>query len=303
MKKIFLFVVCLTIIFLNYSISQAQTNNWIRVSSDDGEFSIEVPAQYNFGFDKDGFWASKNQKNFQLQNMYLLNAFADGALLSFERYESKKGGLDALYQYEERSAKYENIKFSEIKSNGTVVRQTITQTDKSYCLRQYFNSKSHIYILTVAAKDNVNPTMKRFLDSLVFKPDTKDKPATNSALFSSLKVTSIEITQAASNGKDTKIPSTNPSASENLEPLIVVKKPTNAYTDVARMKNIQGIIQIRATFSENGFVPKMEIIKSLPEGLLRQAVFALLRLKFLPQMKDGKPESATKVIEYRFSIY
>ena len=303
MKKILLFVVCFAIIFLNYSISSAQIKNWIRVGSDDGEFSIEVPAKYNFGYDKDGFSESKDRNNFQLQNMYLLNAFADGALLSFERYESKKGGLDALYQYEERRAKYENINFSKIKSNGTVVRQTITKTDKFYCLRQYFNSKSYIYVLTVAAKDSTNPTMKRFLDSLVFKPNTKDKPDTNSILFSSLKVTPVEITQAAPNEKDTKASSPNLAVSEGLEPLIVVKKPTPAYIDVARRKNVQGTIQIRATFSDDGFIPKMEIIQSLPEGLLRQTIFALLRLKFLPQMKDGKPESIKKIVEYSFSIY
>lgn len=303
MKKIFLFIVCLAIILFTNTISQAQTNSWIRVSSDDGEFSIKVPAKYNFFYDKVGVFTSKDRNNYQLQNMYLLNAFADGALLSFERYESKKGGLDALYQQEERNAKYENIKFSEIKSSGTIIRQTITKTDKSYCLRQYFNSKSHIYVLTVASKDSANPTMKRFLDSLVFKPDTKEKPDTNSILFSSLKVTPVTISQADSNGKDTKASPPNLAGSQGLEPLVVVKKPNASYIDSARMKNIQGVIQVRATLNEDGFIPKMEIIKSLPEGLLRQALFAMLRIKFLPQMKDGKSESVTKVFEYRFSIY
>lgn len=303
MKKIFLFIVCLTIIFLNYSILQAQTNNWIRVSSDNGEFSMEVPAKYNFFYDKDGFWTSKDRNNFQLQNVYLLNAFTDGALLSFESYESKKGGLDALYQQEEWSAKYENIKFSVIKTNGTIIRQTITKTDKFYCLRQYFNSKSHIYVLTVASKDSVNPTMKRFLDSLVFKPDTKESPDAKSIVFSSLKATPVIISQAVSNGKDRQVSSSNLADSKGLEPIIVVKKPASSYVDSARMKNIQGTIQIRASFSENGSISKMEIIKSLPEGLLRQAVFALFRVKFLPQMKDGNPESVTKVVEYNFSIY
>jgi hypothetical protein len=303
MKKIFLFIVCLTIIFLNYFVSQAQTNNWTRVSSDDGEFSIEVPAKYNFFYDKDGFRNSKETNNYKLQNMYLLNSIEDGALLSFESYESKKGGLDALYEGDKRHPQNVNVNFSEIKSNGTTIRQITTTTDKSYCLRQYFNSKSHIYVLTVASKNSANPTMKRFLDSLVFKPDTKEKPDTNSALFSSLKVTTIKISQAASNGKDTKVSLPDLPAAEGVEPLILIKKPIPAYTDVARMNQIQGTIQIRATFSEDGFIPKMEIIKSLPEGLLRQAIFALLRVKFLPQTKDGKVETVTKVLEYNFSIY
>jgi hypothetical protein len=303
MNKLFLFFVCFAVILFTNTISQAQTNDWVRVSSDDGEFSIEVPAKYNFFYDKVGVFTSKDRNNYKLQNMYLLNAFADGALLSFERYESKKGGLDALYQQEEWSAKSQNIEFSEIKTNGTITRQTITKTDKSYCLRYYFNSKSHIYVLTVASKDSANPTIKRFLDSLVFKPDSKEKPDTNSILFSNLKVTPVIISQTVSDEKDTKTPSPNLADSQGKESLIVIKKPTAGYTDSARMKQIQGAIQVRAAFNENGFTPKMEVIKSLPEGLLRQALFAILRIKFLPQIKDGKPESVTKIVEYRFSIY
>jgi hypothetical protein len=243
MKNIFLIVVCLTVILLSYSISQAQTSDWVRVSSDDGEFSIEIPAKYNFFYDKNGFWDSKNQNNYQLREMYLLNAYYDSALLSFERYESKKGGLDALYQDEEWSAKTVDIKFSEVKRNGTVFKQTITKTDKSYCLKQFFHSKSHIYVLTAASRNSLNSTMRRFLDSLVFKPDTKEKPNTNSTLFSSLKVTLIILDEIGSNGKPTSVSSPDLTDSAGIEPLVVVKRPKPAYTDSARRKNIQGTIQ------------------------------------------------------------
>jgi len=85
--------------------------------------------------------------------------------------------------------------------------------------------------------------------------------------------------------------------------MTILIKPTPSYINSARMKGEKGTIQIRATFSEQGRIAKIAFLKTLKEGLVRQAVFAALRIKFLPAEKQGQPETVTKIIEYSFDIY
>ena len=117
MKKITLIFASLifAISFLSFTIfaQETQTSEWIRVHSDDGEFSIEVPAKHDYFYDKDGFLTSHNRNSYNLQEMNMLNAYHENTLLSFERYKVKKGGLEALYEMGKRFPK--DIKTSSAK--------------------------------------------------------------------------------------------------------------------------------------------------------------------------------------------
>jgi len=284
---------------------EKQPDEWIRVHSNDAEFSIEVPVEYDYFYDENGFLKAERSSSYKLQKMSMLNAYHAKTLLSFERYKAKKGGLEAIYDEDKRFPK--EIKTSGFNRNGTAIKQITTNTDEYYCVRQYFHSKSNIYILTVATRNGENATMKRFLDSLIFKPATKEKPEAGSILFSALKATPVNLVTAKKAEDTDKKDETNKSPTDrgkdDTSKLVVVKKPKPTYVDTARMKAIQGTIRLRTTFGENGFIPEIEIIKSLPEGLLRQAIFAALRIKFLPEEKKAKPVSLSKTIEYSFAIY
>ena len=78
--------------FISTTFAQEKPTEWIRVQSNNGEFSIEVPKRYDFIFDKDGFQISSTFaddfefRNFELRNMYMMNAFLDKTLLSFESW-------------------------------------------------------------------------------------------------------------------------------------------------------------------------------------------------------------------------
>lgn len=307
MKKIaliFASLLCAISVLKSDSFAQKiQSSEWIRVQSNNGEFLIEVPAKYSYFYDEDGFSESRNVDNYQLRKMSLLNAYYQNTLLSFESYEAKKGGFKALYEHELRASKEAST--SDFNRNGAPIKQIITKTDNYYCVRQYFNSKTNVYILTAVARSGENEVIKRFLDSLVFKPETKEKPDTNSILFSSLKVAPVNITTAKDDKKEGEKDAAAPTdkAKKDISKFVVAKKPATAYVDAARMRQIKGTIKLRVTFGEDGFIPQIEIVKSLPEGLLRQAVFAALRLKFLPEEAAGKPISVTKMVEYRFDIY
>ncbi len=309
MKNKIFFALLAVVLFSTLIKAQNQTADWVRAQSDNGEFSIEVPAEYGFFADKDGFSVSGSSNTYFLQEMNMLNAFHDKTLLSFESYKGGKSALDAI---RERDAK--KGESSEIKRDGYNVKQIIIKNQNSYTIRQYFNSKNYIYILTAASRNGETPALRRFLDSVVFKPldaKTNQAPTVDSKLktilFSALKATPIEVDANPQPLQKSGVSSSSLPApqvkDENASPLVILYKSPASYTNAARIKGEEGIVRLRITFSQAGYISKIAFLKSLGEGLLRQAVFAALRIKFIPQEKDGKPQTATKIIEYSFDVY
>jgi len=307
MKKIHLIFAALfnTLLFLPMFVAaqENQAAEWIRVQSDNGEFSIEVPAKYIFIADKSGFLVSDNSNNYSLEEMKMLNAYREKTLLSFESYRASKKALNSV-----RDNERVNGKSSEIQREGFSIKQILIKTDKSYTIRQYFNSKNYIYILTAASRNGETAVMKRFLNSLIFKLPDSAKPEDNRIAgaipFSALKISPIEIVENPEPYKkpDNQKPTTPPT-DENALPLLLVNRQAPSYTEAARMSSERGIVQTRLTFSQEGYISKVGILKTLKYGLVRQAFFAALRIKFLPVEKDEKPQTITKIVEYSFDIY
>ncbi len=310
MKRI---IILITFVLLAFFTSNAQipTAEWIRVQSDNGEFSIEVPAEYEFFADKDGFSVSFNSDTYPLREMNVLNGIHEKTLISFESYKADKRALDIIRERDSRQAE----ESSEIKREGYRVKQIVSRNKDSYSVRQYFNSKDYIYILTAASREGETPTLKRFLDSVIFKPSgekTIQTTALDSKLktisFSALKPTPIEV-ETSSKPSQTPNDTVNNAVitpapkDENILPLAILYKPLPSFTDAARMQREQGIIRLRLGFSQAGYISKIAVVSSLKEGLLRQAIFAALRIKFLPPEKDGKPQTVTKLVEYSFAVY
>ena len=285
------------------SAQDAQPSEWIRVQSDNGEFSIEFPAQYTFIADKTGFSVSDNMGDYSLEEMKMLNAFQEKTLFSFESYKANKNALTAIGNSEQIDGKS-----SEIKGANFTIKQYVKKTNDSYMVRQYFNSKNYIYVLTAASRIGETPAMKRFLNSLIFNPSVSASPENHviagAILFSALKVSKIEIDEKpAPFKKPDNSKSVSPPDTENVLPTLLLSKPRAAYTDEARTNVETGTIQMRLTFSKNASITKVGIIKTLKYGLTRQAFFSALRVKFLPSEKDGKPQTVTKTVEYSFTLH
>jgi len=281
-----------------------QAAEWIRVQSDNGEFSVEVPAEYGFFADKYWFSVSDGSSDYLLQEVKILNTYREKTLISFESYKTKRNVADIFRDRDSR-----NGESSEIKRNGFSVKQISIKNDKFYVIRQYISTKNYVYVLTAASRNGETPAMKHFLESLELKPlVSKNSPNNlipNATLFSALRVSPIEFDENPAPLPKPSQPPVQPplSKDETALPMTILIKPTPSYINSARMKGEKGTIQIRATFSEQGRIAKIAFLKTLKEGLVRQAVFAALRIKFLPAEKQGKPETVTKIIEYSFDIY
>lgn len=91
--------------------------------------------------------------------------------------------------------------------------------------------------------------------------------------------------------------------------VVILSKPRAIYTEKARKKGFEGIVQLRITFMANGEIGEIVNLTTKKKeklekyGLMQQAIEAAKKIKFTPATKDGQPISVTKQIQYSFSIY
>ncbi len=305
MRQVVLQIIAVLSISLFVFGQDQKADKWIRVQNDDGEFSIELPEKFAYFYNKEGFLVNNTYNSFLVEEMSMANAYVDKTLLSFETYKAKQSALDAITDSDEHSAKFltKNADWSKLKKEGYKLKQLNYGNKNFTAIRQYFSSKNRIYVLTVANRDGETAAMKRFFDSLIFKPDAKNEQISEAIRFANLKQSEVE---AITNAEPPKPPGNifaKPTSDPNALPLVIVSQPIPSFTSSAKRSFETGNIQVRLTFSDEGRVSKVGIIKDLNAGLLRQSLFSAIRMKFLPAEKDGKPITVSKIVEYSFRIY
>jgi hypothetical protein len=238
--------------------------------------------------------------------MEMLNAVIDGSLVSFERYAGSKEALTRTYDRDRM--KKEVVENRELNEQGAKMRQLTLQTDKYFVIRRFFAHEDHVYVLTGASREGETPSIRRFLDSMIVR--SKDDPAfpDGSVPFTRLQASKVEVedlTQKTDNepkpAGQNLIQIKKPEADE--KPILFVVRPTPWYTEEARAAHVSGNIMVKVTLDGNGFAPKIAYLRTLAGGLSRQALFAVLTLKFLPQETAGTPKTIVKTLEYTFNIY
>lgn len=90
---------------------------------------------------------------------------------------------------------------------------------------------------------------------------------------------------------------------EGFRPLQIISKPRATHTEESRKNCIEGKVLLRITFFADGTVGNFRVIKGLPAGLNKRAIEAAKKLKFEPELRNNKPVSVTKKVEYGFWLY
>lgn len=101
----------------------------------------------------------------------------------------------------------------------------------------------------------------------------------------------------------TAVPTPTPNIDSSITPLSILSKPRANYTESARMAGVQGTITLAVLFSADGNTKMILVIKPLSNGLTEEGIKAAQQIKFAPQMKDGKPVSVVKMVQYSFTLY
>ncbi len=101
----------------------------------------------------------------------------------------------------------------------------------------------------------------------------------------------------------TATPATSKFDGPNDKPFNVLSKPRASYTDAARTKSISGRIAIIVIFGASGRIEGMLLKNSLGDGLDENAMNAARHIKFSPPIKDGKPKTIIRTVEYSFTVF
>jgi hypothetical protein len=282
-------------------INQSQADaSWIRIASESGDFSIEIPSHYKSYFNKDGFTDASvgSSTSYQFRNMRVINCIIKGALISVESYDAPKSALNALYDSD--VYKKEDIGKSELSIDKIKIKQIVKTTSKYYLVRRYFVVGPAVYVLTAAAKTGETEEIKRFLNSAHFGTDVAS--LANATRLSKLAFTDTTVDLDLNLPPSGKLPN-QPIDSNDPNALVILNKPKPIYTDEARTNNVQGTIYLNLTFADDGFISHIVVKSALPRGLLRQSLLAAMRIKYLSAHKGGIPVSVDQLMQYGFGIY
>jgi TonB family protein len=86
-------------------------------------------------------------------------------------------------------------------------------------------------------------------------------------------------------------------------PPTITDKPEPKYTEEARVKEIQGTVELSALFTENGEITDIRVIKDLSDGLTERAIEVAKRIKFISPTIAGKKIPCRMALEYNFNLY
>lgn len=124
------------------------------------------------------------------------------------------------------------------------------------------------------------------------------------ALQETLNAVNAFYTYFTRNRNETLAPATQaPTVAADVTPIKILSKPRANYTNSARSADIQGVVRVAVLFSAEGKTKYVLVVKPLSNGLTEEAVKAARKIEFIPQLKDGKPVSVVKMVEYYFSLY
>lgn len=292
----------------------AQNSEWQTLQTVDGEFSLKMPAGcYSRIYIAGGFIVRmpKTADRFHLKEMNLLSCFAEQTLMSVEIYQSDDArravkALVADLKIDGKKAMPNGNADDDFYGIGHT-----TEKQNSFFLQYFVAGKKHVYVITTATRGLPNAATKAFTESLTFR-SAKDSKTTDASKtpgnfisIASLKPNDLRVIDETDEDKKSSTATVPPKIPENdpaFKKLLVLSLPKPSFTSTARENKVKGNVSLRLNFGANGKINEIRIKRDLPAGLLREAVVAAMRIKYLPEEKDGEPRSSSQLIEYNFSV-
>ncbi len=327
MKK-FTQIIFTLILLLSVNIFANAQTKWTQIKTQNEELKISIPNNFTFFLDEEGKTIPKlingrySKENIRLKNLRSITAYENGLVVWLESYDVMNG-KEAFPYYLPDYSNNSSDDVSDYKIGDYSLR-SITKEKEHYVQYVYFHSDKKLYTLGIGARDKNNPLITKFLQSAEFngknlftsKIEQQNTKAETGLVLEQLKTTPLEVI-ASENAEKLKNAAKNESEEQigkddllsqitdksNQKSLVILTKPSPAYTDKARRSNTQGTIVLRLIFGRDGHIRKINVVKSLDYGLVEKTIEAARRIRFLPQETDGKPQEVIKTIQYNFTIY
>jgi Gram-negative bacterial TonB protein C-terminal len=282
----------------------AQTADWDTLRTDDGEFSMKMPAGcYTHFYDPNGIRVrEKNGGTYHLKEMHLVTCFREQTLLDVEIYESADPHQAVAVLQSRTTADGKKISVSK-HFDGF---EEIVKNEKFMFTQCFVAGKKHVYIITAATRGEPIKMLKIFLESLRFASADKASSTDSTEKFvsiSALKNFTPELIYETDQPNKPNPPIVPAKDDPTVKKAIPLSMPQPSFTRGARQNRINGNISLRLTLGADGRIHQFRVLRNLPDGLLREAIVAAMRIKYLPEEQNGKPRSSSQLIEYNFSIY
>jgi TonB family protein len=87
----------------------------------------------------------------------------------------------------------------------------------------------------------------------------------------------------------------------SMRPTILYREKAQ-YTQEAKDNKVEGTVVLSVVFGADGQIGEVKVIRGLPHGLTQKAIEAASKIRFEPAMKDGKPVSVRRMLEYSFKL-
>ena len=291
--------------------SQTTDGGWIRIESDNGEFSIEMPNNEAsaYFYDKDGFYYNNYPTGpFNFKEMQMLHGALDKTYMSVEIYRMSNPKV-----YLDEIAMRKNLAFSKIKTDQKDFEMYRAEFNRSFekvrkmteninFETRYIASRTHFYAVTVWNRGKANPISERFLASIRLGAAGSASSNGKSMKISALKpLTLDQIGGELSKQEAAALP--DAPKFENGTPGLpfVLYVPPSGYNFASPNMRAKGVIRLKTTYSKDGRISKILLVSGLPGGLNRLAFFSILRTKFLPAEENGEPKNLERVVNYDFT--
>jgi hypothetical protein len=286
---------------------QPATEGWVRISTEDRRFSVEMPIGYRYFYDEGGFVLGQHQTDYPLTKMQLTTSLKSGTLLGWERYLGSEKALKLLIERDKAGtgkSKSNDVTYGRLK-----VKEIVRTGGGYHFISRYFAMAGYLYVVFAASRDGETNDMRRFLSSVITSPDGEQEPEKNAVKIADLVSREVFVSAElpVSDAERTKRSNGSNALPAESDPkdkkLLIIATPAPSYSPRARENNVEGIVIAKVTFSADGTVSKIAVVKSLPGDLVRQVVFSALRWKFLPREVGGEPVAMTRLVEFYFDIY
>ena len=86
------------------------------------------------------------------------------------------------------------------------------------------------------------------------------------------------------------------------KPIEILAKPLPTYTDEARRLSIEGEVLVEMTFTANGEIKILRMVKGLGHGLDESALAAAGAIRFRPAQQQGVPVDFTAIVHILFQL-
>jgi TonB family protein len=82
----------------------------------------------------------------------------------------------------------------------------------------------------------------------------------------------------------------------------ILERPRPAYTAEARQLQIEGEVVLQVSFTAQGQVRVIQVLKGLGHGLDQSAIVAAQGIRYLPARRDGQPIDFPGTVHLTFQL-